>query len=210
VAVVRPSRRWWPSIAASLAIFVGVVSWGLRSHDLPSPHIVQLSSERLVFQGAFSPDGGQIAFASPSETRDNGTSRGPGQSQGSPRWSPDGLTIAFDSMSANGHWDIWTIGIDGSGLRQITRDPADENMPSWSRDGRFIYYGSNRSGRYEIWRIGVADGAEKQLTDAGGFLPFESRDGLTLYLRARGGELLARPTAGGGERSIAACVDTWA
>ena len=63
--------------------------------------------------------------------------------------------------------------MDGSGLRQITRDPADENMPSWSRDGRFVYYGSNRTGRYEIWRVASGGGTEKQLTHNGGFLPFE-------------------------------------
>jgi WD40-like Beta Propeller Repeat len=84
-------------------------------------------------------------------------------------------------------------------------------LPSWSRDGRFVYYCSNRSGRYEVWRIAVAGGAEEQVTYAGGFLPFESLDGRTLYyLRARGAELLARPTAGGKERWILACIDTWA
>lgn len=127
--------------------------------------------------------------------------RGPGKGQGSPRSSPNGRTIAFDSQAANGHWDIWTIAVDGSGLRQITRDAADENMPSWSQDGRFVYYGSNRTGRYEIWRVAVKSGTEEQFTQTGDFLPFESRDGRTLYyLRKRGGELLAgrRPAAKSG------------
>jgi Tol biopolymer transport system component/DNA-binding winged helix-turn-helix (wHTH) protein len=183
-----------------------------------------IASTVYDFNPQYSADGSRIAFTSSrADEREevwlanaDGSgatrlTRGPGRTQGSPRWSRDGLSIAFDSQAANGRWDIWTIGIDGSGLRQITRDPADENMPSWSHDGQFVYYGSNRSGRYEIWRIAVARGKEEQLTHAGGFLPFESRDGRTLYyLRARGGELLARPTAGGDERSIAACIDTWA
>jgi Tol biopolymer transport system component len=136
--------------------------------------------------------------------------RGPGRHQGSPRWSPDGLTIAFDSQVADGRWDIWTIGVDGSGLRQITRDPADENRPSWSRDGQSLYYGSNRPGRYEIWRVPAAGGTEEQVTHGGGFLPFESLDGRTLYyLRRIGGELLAQPTAGGQEQLIVPCVDMW-
>jgi Tol biopolymer transport system component/DNA-binding winged helix-turn-helix (wHTH) protein len=183
-----------------------------------------IASAVFDYNPQYSPDGRQIAFGSSrAEERSevwlaNGDgsgatrlTRGPGRFQGSPRWSPNGSTIAFDSQAANGRWDIWTIGVDGSGLRQITRDAADENMPSWSRDGRFVYYGSNRSGRYEVWRIPVAGGVEEQVSHAGGFLPFESLDGRTLYyLRERGAELLARPTAGGEERRILACIDTWA
>jgi Tol biopolymer transport system component/DNA-binding winged helix-turn-helix (wHTH) protein len=172
----------------------------------------------------YSPDGSRIAFnsdraderlevwlANADGTAITRLTRGPGLQQGSPRWSrPDGRTIAFDSQAADGHWDIWTIGVDGSGLRQITRDKADENMPSWSHDGEFLYYGSNRTGRYEIWRVPASGGTEEQVTHGGGFLPFESRDGRTLYyLRRSGGELLARPTAGGEERLIVPCVDMW-
>ena len=178
-----------------------------------------LASSAFDANPQYSPDGRRIAFGSSrADEHDeiwlanaDGSNvtrltRGGSRFRGSPRWSPDGSTIAFDA-DTNGHWDIWTIGVDGSGLRQITADAADENMPSWSHDGRFVYYGSNRSGRYEVWRIAVADGGEEQMTRAGGFLPFESRDGRTLYyLRERGGALLARPTAGGPERSIVACI----
>ena len=48
----------------------------------------------------------------------------PGPHQGRPRWSPDGRSIVFDSQAEDGHWDVWTIGVDGSGLRQLTHDPA--------------------------------------------------------------------------------------
>ena len=44
---------------------------------------------------------------------------------------------------------------DGGSPRQLTADPADEHMPTWSRDGRWIYFSSDRGGRLDIWRTAV-------------------------------------------------------
>jgi Tol biopolymer transport system component len=170
----------------------------------------------------YSPDGRRIAFesartgtdeiwlAEASGSNPTRLTRGPGRYQGSPRWSPDGRSVAFDSQGQDGHWDIWAIHVDGSGLRQVTRSPTDENMPSFSRDGRWIYFGSNRTGRSEVWRVAAEGGTEEQVTREGGALPFESLDGRTLYYMRPGqnSALLARPTAGGAERVIFRCVDT--
>ena len=87
-------------------------------------------------------------------------------------------------------------------------------MPSWSRDGRFVYFASNRTGRYEVWRVPGGGGTEEQVTRDGGVVPFESLDGRTLYYQARpDGPLLARPTSGGGPRTVSSCApgaDGWA
>ena len=41
-----------------------------------------------------------------------------------PRWSPDGLRLAFGMSSAGeDHWDIYIINADGTGLRQLTDTP---------------------------------------------------------------------------------------
>jgi Tol biopolymer transport system component len=108
-----------------------------------------------------------------------------------------------------GQMDIWAIRTDGSGLRQVTRDPGSEVVPSWSRDGRFIYFASNRTGRFEAWRVAVEGGTEEQLTSEGGAGPVESPDGRTLYYQsAERGALLARPTSGGRPRTVLPCVPT--
>ena len=165
---------------------------------------------RIAFESGRAGDRTEIWLADADGSNPTRLTRGPGRGQGSPGWSPDGRSIVFDSQAENGHSDVWTIGVDGSGLRQVTHDPADDIVPSWSRDGRFIYFASNRTGRYEIWRVAAGGGTEEQLTREGGVVPFESVDGRTLYYQRSAGDsaLLARPTAGGEERTILPCVLT--
>jgi serine/threonine protein kinase len=173
-------------------------------------------------QPQFSPDGTLVAVAS-SRTNDRmeiwvskadgsnirQVTRGPGLGQGYPGWSPKGDQIVFDSVAEDGHVDVWVIEVDGSGLRQVTRHPADDFIPSWSRDGRFIYFVSNRTGRSEVWRH-AADGSghDEQISHAGGTFPFDSFDGKTLYYKKGFADdpLIGRPVAGGDEREILPCV----
>ena len=52
--------------------------------------------------------------------------------------------------------DIFACRIDGTGLTQITYHAADDISPVWSRDGKFIYFISQRgssSGTANIWRM---------------------------------------------------------
>jgi hypothetical protein len=164
---------------------------------------------RIAFQSGRGGEGANIWLANADGSDPTRLTRGPGRDQGSPRWSPDGRSIAFDSRGEDGRFDVWTIGADGSGLRQVTRDPADDTMASWSRDGRLLYLTSNRTGRDEVWRVALEGGSEEQVTHDGGCIRVESFDGRTLYYMrtCQTSALLARPTAGGEERTIFRCVD---
>jgi hypothetical protein len=53
-------------------------------------------------------------------------------------------------------------------LRRLTSSPAAHNMPTWSHDGRFVYFTSDRGGAETIWRAPVAGGPEEQATHTGG------------------------------------------
>ena len=97
-----------------------------------------------------------------------------------PRWSPDGGRIAFDS-DAEGEYDIWVISANGGKPQRMTTHPANDGNPSWSRDGRWIYFDSARTGEQQVWKIPANGGDAIQVTRDGGFAPLESRDGKFLY-----------------------------
>jgi Tol biopolymer transport system component len=89
--------------------------------------------------------------------------------------------VAFDCPKA-GNSDIYVISAEGGPLRQITTEPSADVRPSWSRDGRWIYFGSNRTGDWQIWKSPPHGGQAVQVTkDKGAREAFESLDGKFVY-----------------------------
>jgi len=80
-----------------------------------------------------------------------------------------------------GNRDIYVAPADGGTVRRMNNDPSDEGRPSFSMDGKWIYFRSNRSGKDEIWKMPRGGGAATQVTHAGGFEALETPDGKTLY-----------------------------
>ncbi|HLQ21854.1 MAG TPA: protein kinase, partial [Gemmatimonadales bacterium] len=113
-----------------------------------------IASTKLETAAQYSPDGRRIAFHSDRSgtgeiwvSNSDGSGAVPvtsmnGPATGSPRWSPDGRSIAFDSTK-HGHRDIFVVGAEGGFLRRLTTEPSEDVRPSWSIDGRWIYFGSN-------------------------------------------------------------------
>jgi Tol biopolymer transport system component len=97
-----------------------------------------------------------------------------------PRWSPDGGRIAFDSRP-RGNSDIFIVDAQGGPLKPVTDSPSDDRNPSWSRDGNWIYFSSNRSGTFQMWKQPVKGGNAVQVTTEGGINGFESFDVRWLY-----------------------------
>src|SRR5258706_11308734 len=64
---------------------------------------------------------------------------------GSPRWSPDGKRLAYDSRG-DGRYRIILADLNTGDRHVLTTEPMDGARPSWSRDGRWIYFSSTREG----------------------------------------------------------------
>jgi Tol biopolymer transport system component len=130
-----------------------------------------------------------------------------------PRWSHDGSLIAFQSNLEN-QFDVYVIPSAGGRARNITSDPENDYVPSFSLDDRWIYFASvrlayNQSGdrKHQIWKIPVSPENAKpvQVTHGGGFAPLEAPDGSFLYYTRAFGDtssLWRIPTAGGKEEKV--------
>ncbi len=108
-------------------------------------------------------------------------------------WTPDGKFLAYwESAQATGN-DIWVLPMEGdekSGWKPGTpklflRTPFNENNPAFSPDGRWLAYGSNESGRNEVYVRPFPSGEGKwMISNGGGGHPRWSRNGKELFYRA--------------------------
>ena len=95
-----------------------------------------------------------------------------------PRWAPDGQRLAFVGLNAgSSNHDIYVVQGAGGGIRRLTDEPSTEQWPTWSRDGRWIYFTSDRTGIWQIWKVSDTGGLAVQVTTTGGLKVWESRDG---------------------------------
>jgi TolB protein len=46
-------------------------------------------------------------------------------------WSPDGTKLAFTAADANGEDDVWSVGVDGSGLTRVTNGLVADGALAW-------------------------------------------------------------------------------
>ena len=141
---------------------------------------------------AISPDGQHLAFRSSRTGADqiyvcNSDGSNPVQltslkasATGSPAWSPDGKQIAFDSR-AEGQGNIYVISSEGGAPRRLTKGAKDSAVPSWSRDGHWIYFSSGATAETaEVWKVPAA-GGEAVPVKVVGIWAEESSDGKSLY-----------------------------
>jgi Tol biopolymer transport system component len=178
-----------------------------------------LASTRVQEDPRYSPDGktvAYIAWASGSaeiwECDRNGTNplqltHLGGPMPGPPQWSPDGQQIVF-TLTSKGQTDLYVTPAQGGEIKPLTHTPFNELSPSFSWNGKWIYFSSDRGGNFQVWKMPSEGGEGVLVTRNGGSMPQESMDGkLLFYMRPERtnfsrGELWKVPSAGGEEARV--------
>ena len=87
----------------------------------------------------------------------------------SPVPSPDGRWIAcvvtdVDKAANRGNSDLWLIPAGGGAPHPLASSPKHDRHPSWSPDGKWIAFESNRDGDFQVWVIPVDGGEARKIT----------------------------------------------
>lgn len=132
-------------------------------------------------EAAVSPDGSKIAFSSDRGgnpmiyvMNSDGTNvqrlTFQGKYNSTPSWSHDGKKIAFAGQVDN-YFDIFVMDANGSNITRITSATkangkrASNEDPSFSPDGRFVVYTSNRTGKNQIYFSSIDGTQERRVTN---------------------------------------------
>src|SRR5581483_1476131 len=123
---------------------------------------------------------------------------------GRARWSPDGRYIAFEFHPGE-RSEIYIVEVPGGVPQLVQTIPGSDNLsPSWSHDGKWLYFASKRGAEpFQIWRMPFRGGSPVRLTKNGGISLEESPDGRYLYyVKYEQGGLWKMPMEGGEESKI--------
>lgn len=71
----------------------------------------------------------------------------------SPKWSPDGTKILFQSNRDGSFSEIYTMNADGSNPIRLTNNSIQDQYPDWSPDGNKIVFVRGNSLPSEIWTM---------------------------------------------------------
>jgi Tol biopolymer transport system component len=188
----------WPTISPKgdrLAFSYASSNINIWRKDLlnpAAPGVRLLGSTREQANPQYSPDGKRIAFESnrggPPEIwlsdADGANlvqvSHLNNHATGTPRWSPDSRQIVFDSWFT-GRPAVFVADIAEMAPHKLITNIPDIFQPSWSADGKWIYFLSAEEKGPKLYRAPSAGGTATLLLDGPVFGYRQSPDGEAIY-----------------------------
>jgi dipeptidyl aminopeptidase/acylaminoacyl peptidase len=76
----------------------------------------------------------------------------------------------YDGEKSESLTQVYLAHTDGSGRMQLTRGEKSANAPSFSPDGAWVFFASDRSGKRNVYRIAIDGGEAEMLTSISGTL----------------------------------------
>jgi len=102
------------------------------------------------------------------------------------------------------------IDTEGRNMHALTKGEYENEVPVWSRNGKAVYFTSDRTGRHELWKHDIASSISTQVTHHGGFLGMESYGGRYLYsVKYFCSGIWRMPIDGGEEERITDLPELW-
>jgi Tol biopolymer transport system component len=139
----------------------------------------------------------------------------------SPVWSPDGKRVVYSETGVDGNVDLFVADLETGGdiptgltsahSRRLTTDPAVDEFPAWTPDGKTIVYDNSGahplddslfSDTMEIWSVPAAGGTPVRLTN-NTFIdtqPDVAADGTVAFWR--GGVIFAMDSDGSNQHQL--------
>jgi hypothetical protein len=99
-----------------------------------------------------------------------------------PRFSPDGKRVAYGVWTRGGFRDLRVVDVESGRFVELWHDRALDLQPTWSGDGKTLYFASDRSGISNIYAYDLATKNLLQVTNVigGAYMPELSPDGRRL------------------------------
>jgi TolB protein len=103
---------------------------------------------------------------------------------GAPSFSPDGRKLVVTLGGVDGNLDIYVLDINSRRTTRLTTHRAIDTEGTWSPDGDYIYFTSDRSGGPQVYRVGASGGTPERVTFEGSYnaRPRLSPDGKRLAM----------------------------
>jgi TolB protein len=88
---------------------------------------------------------------------------------GAPAFSPDGRSLVLTLGGTDGNLDIHVLDLASKDVSRLTTNRAIDTEGTWSRDGRQIYFTSDRSGGPQVYRVDATGGTPERITFEGSY-----------------------------------------